>query len=235
MSKLKNSLRNLAESFGYIIHKKRFNYWLHKYDIKTIIDIGANEGQFATEFTAIFPFAQLHCFEPLNEPFTLLKNRFIKNKNVNIYNFALGEKEEELIMNLNEFTPSSSFLKMNEAHTKSFTYAVDTTQCKIQVKRLDDIAASLKLTEPFLVKIDVQGFEDKVISGGLNTIKKAAIIIVEVSFKELYENQPLFDKIYQIVTNLGFNYSGNFEQLLSPGTNEILQADALFIKKGLPK
>ena len=133
-------------------------------------------------------------------------------------------------MNLNEFTPSSSFLKMNESHTTSFTYAVNTTQCNIQVKRLDDIASSLNLTVPFLVKIDVQGFEDKVLSGGLETIKNAAIIIVEVSFKELYENQPLFDKIYQTVTKLGFNYSGNFEQLLSPATNEILQADALFIK-----
>ena len=76
MSKLKNVIRDLAESFGYIIHKKRFNSWLQKYDIKTVVDIGANEGQFATEFTAIFPSAKLHCFEPLNTPFTLLKNRF---------------------------------------------------------------------------------------------------------------------------------------------------------------
>ena len=233
MSKLKNVVRDLAESFGYIIHKKRFNSWLQKYDIKTVVDIGANEGQFATEFTAIFPSAKLHSFEPLNAPFNLLKNRFANNNNVTVYNFALGEKEEVLVMNLNEFTPSSSFLRMNESHTESFTYAVNTTQCNIQVKRLDDIAASLNLTEPFLVKIDVQGFEDKVLTGGLETIKKASIIIVEVSFKELYENQPLFDKIYQTVTKLGFNYSGNFEQLLSPATNEILQADALFIKKGL--
>jgi FkbM family methyltransferase len=231
MSILKNAVRDLAESLGYIIRKKHFNSWLQEYDIKTVVDIGANVGQFATEFTAIFPSAQFHCFEPLNAPFALLKKRFIKNKNVTVYNFALGEKEEELVMNLNEFTPSSSFLKMNESHTSSFTHAVNTTQCNIQVKRLDDIAASLKLTEPFLVKIDVQGFEDKVLTGGLNTIKNATIIIVEVSFKELYENQPLFDKIYQTVTKLGFTYSGNFEQLLSPVTNEILQADALFIKK----
>jgi FkbM family methyltransferase len=230
---LKDVIRDLAESLGYIIRKKHFNSWLQKYDIKTVVDIGANEGQFATDFTAIFPSAQFHCFEPLDVPFTLLKKRFIKNKNVTVYNFALGEKEEELVMNLNEFTPSSSFLKMNENHTTSFSHAVNTRQCNIHVKRLDDIAASLNLTEPFLVKIDVQGFEDKVLAGGLNTVKDATIIIVEVSFKELYENQPLFDKIYQTVTNLGFRYGGNFEQLLSPITNEVLQADALFIKKGL--
>jgi len=41
----------------------------------------------------------------------------------------------------------------------------------------------------------------------------------------------LFDDIYKTLFDFGFRYHGNFEQLLSPHTNEILQADAIFIKE----
>jgi hypothetical protein len=88
----------------------------------------------------------------------------------------------------------------------------------------------LKLIDPILIKIDVQGFEDKVIAGGADTIKKAKVIIIEVTFKELYTDQPLFHDIYEMLSKLGFTYHGNFDQLPSPVTGEILQADAIFIK-----
>jgi hypothetical protein len=76
----------------------------------------------------------------------------------------------------------------------------------------------------------VQGFEDKVIAGGPETIRKAKAIIIEVSFRELYEGQPLFEEIFELLSDKGFKFMGNLYQLLSPIDGAPLQADALFVR-----
>jgi hypothetical protein len=80
------------------------------------------------------------------------------------------------------------------------------------------------------VKIDVQGYEDRVIAGGDAVISRSKAMIVEVSFQELYEGQPLFDDIYQRLKQKGFAYMGNLYQLLNPADAAVLQADALFVR-----
>ena len=60
------------------------------------------------------------------------------------------------------------------------------------------MADFLPLKPNLLVKIDTQGFEDRVIRGGEQTIKKASIVVVEVSFTKLYEHQPLFSDLRSI-------------------------------------
>jgi len=50
-----------------------------------------------------------------------------------------------------------------------------------------------------------------------------------MSFKKLYEGQPLFDRIYDTLTRIGFAYHGNFQQLLNPVDGSVLQADGIFI------
>jgi len=58
----------------------------------------------------------------------------------------------------------------------------------------------------------------------------ADVIIIETTFIPLYKDQPLFEDIYSYLTNLGFLYAGNIEQLVSPKNHQILQADAVFIR-----
>ena len=81
-----------------------------------------------------------------------------------------------------------------------------------------------------MVKIDVQGLEDKVIAGGEDVIAAARVLIIETSFVPLYKGGPLFHDIYAILKQRGFTYHGNFEQLVSPQDGRVLQADAIFIR-----
>ena len=48
-----------------------------------------------------------------------------------------------------------------------------------------------RIETPVLLKVDVQGFEKSVFAGGKKTLKKTDIIISEVSFRQLYKDQPL--------------------------------------------
>jgi hypothetical protein len=98
---------------------------------------------------------------------------------------------------------------------------------------LDDAVANILIQEPLFIKIDVQGYEDRVLAGGENTIRKAKLIMVETSFKEMYKGQVLFDGLYQWLTSRGFTYIGSMGQLENDSTGEFIQADALFLRDGL--
>ena len=121
---------------------------------------------------------------------------------------------------------------MSGLHKQAFPFTSKVVLEKVAIKRLDDVTGNLDLAKNILIKIDVQGFEDRVIAGGLKTIQIAKLLIVETSFESLYDDQPLFDTIYEMVKRMGFAYHGNlnFSQLSNPIDGNILQADAIFIK-----
>ena len=206
--------------------------WLGQLGINTILNIGSNEGQFASELRRHIPNAKIYCFEPLPEPFKKLETYFSNDFNYQGFPYALGKKDEVVTMYHNEYSPSSSMLKMNEVHKKHFDFAKQEVEITVVIKKLDDLQSQLDIISPLLVTLDVQGFEADVIEGGMETIKRADIIITEVSFTKLYEHQPLFNEIYSVLKRLGFVYAGNFDQLISPVSFEILQADAIFVKDG---
>lgn len=204
--------------------------WLKEFKFKTILDIGANEGQFADKMHALFPEASIYSFEPIPEAFSLLDKNFKDVQQVEGINLALGDSTGEITFNKNESSASSSFLEMADTHKNSFDFALQTNPIKVKVDTLNNVMTGKKINFPMLIKIDVQGFEEKVIKGGMDIIKKADMVFCEVSFVELYKGQLLFGGIYEIFKNLGFSYAGSIEQLRSPETNAILQADAIFIK-----
>lgn len=238
-------IRKLLQKVGYDIVKYHPKYkmgdfdtqnlegefkWLKEFDFKTILDIGANEGQFADKMHAVFPSATIYSFEPIPETFSILQKNFEKIPQIKPVNLAIGDVPGEIEFNKNESTASSSFLEMTSQHTDNFYFAVETAPIKVKVDSLENAMKDKSIVFPLLIKIDVQGFEEKVIKGGMEVIKKADLVFCEVSFVELYKGQSLFEKTFQTFKDLGFVYVGSIEQLRSPGTNHILQADAIFIK-----
>lgn len=211
--------------------ERRKNKWLTDINFKTIIDVGANTGQFAQKMRKLFPDAMIYSFEPIPEAYQILVSTFKADNKFKAFNLALGDKELDTVFNLNEFSPSSSFLEMDSLHKDNFPFTKTTKEINVSIKRLENVLANCLIEYPMLIKLDVQGYESEVIKGGITTILKANLLITEVSFYHLYEGQPLFDDIYAQLKNLGFQYVGNFDQLVSPQNGAILQADAIFKKK----
>jgi hypothetical protein len=118
---------------------------------------------------------------------------------------------------------------MADLHTEVFAGTNFVEKETITVKKLDDLFNELNVDGKFMVKIDVQGFEDRVIKGGIESLKKADSILIETSFEELYEDQLLFDGIYQLLTGIGFIFKGNVTQAINKKDGRILYAESLFI------
>jgi FkbM family methyltransferase len=207
----------------------KFN-WLKSLNIRTVLDIGANTGQFAADIHQILPEAMLYSFEPLKDCYRQLVENMKHVPNFRAFDFALGDDASEIEMHRSEFSPSSSILPMGDLHKQAFPFTSGEVLERIIIKRLDDVARDLELVDNILIKIDVQGFEDRVIAGGHETLQRATVLIVETSFHRLYEGQPLFDTIYDMLRQMGFGYYGNFIQLLNPVDGSVLQADAIFMK-----
>jgi len=204
--------------------------FLEKYDIKTVLDIGAHVGQFAKEIRGKLPQAKLYSFEPLKDCYQELLRNMSRDKNFEACNFALGDKEGKQKINRSVSSPSSSLLTMVNLHEEMYPHTKGGSKEEIEVKRLDDIFKISDLEKEILVKIDVQGYEDRVIKGGANIISQARIVLMENSFLELYKGQALFDDIYEMMKRLGFRYQGRIHQRLNPMTGEILYEDSIFIK-----
>lgn len=71
----------------------------------------------------------------------------------------------------------------------------------VKTIKLDDIK---EITDVDFYKSDIQGSDLMAIQGGLETIKKAVVLEIEVEFVEQYKNQPLFSDIDIELRNLGF-------------------------------
>jgi len=234
-----NSLKNILEKSP-VFKRPLENYrdqkfikknkWMQEEDFKSILDVGANNGQFAKNMRLLFATTDIYSFEPIPSVFEELKENFKDDKYFQAFNFGLGERDEEKAFFLNDFSFSSSFLQMNQTHKDNFPLTVKENKITVKMKKLDEVIDIKKIKKPYLLKLDVQGYEKNVIDGGMGVASGADYIITEVSFAELYDGQILFDEMYSLMKSLGFEYVGNYEQLLSPINGTILQADAIFKK-----
>jgi len=68
------------------------DHWLANCGIQTMLDVGAHMGEFAQRIRTMLPNSELVCFEPLEEPFTKLTERFRGQPNFRAIRCALGEK-----------------------------------------------------------------------------------------------------------------------------------------------
>lgn len=199
--------------------------------IKTVIDVGAHTGEFARMIRRLLPAAAIYSFEPLQAEFQSLQQQMDDGSKFVAFNYAVGDESETVEINRSSYAQSSSLLPMAQLHKQAFPVSANHTSETVEVKRLDDVLRDFDLQPEVAIKIDVQGYEDKVIAGAPETIAASKAIIIEVSFRELYEGQPLFEVIFDQLNSKGLKYMGNLYQLLSPLDGSPLQADALFVRE----
>lgn len=206
--------------------------WLKKFNVGTIVDIGANQGHVTLSLASLCPHADIYAFEPIKNEYNLIKQKTKHLPDVTVVNAALSNKNGKIPFFINRFSPSSSILPLSSLGkiiTPSFTKKVI-----VPAVTLDTYFKNKKLKRPIFIKIDVQGAENIVFEGGKNFLKKTSVIHVETGFETVYKNQSLFGDLYQMLTHFGFIYHGSikgadFYPLFSIPYSE----NNLFIKKSM--
>ena len=176
-------------------------------DEKPIVyDIGANCGNFTKLVRKFMPGSEVIGFEAFDfhkqvHDFFEFRTYFVGLSNVNEKRrFYFGENEADIRSNVGN---GNSYYKENKEISRSNTSYENSVE--IQCYRLDDFKESNNLPDPDIVKIDVQGAEKDVILGGINTIKKAKILFLELPFVEYNIGAPKREEIIDILKFLGFS------------------------------
>lgn len=228
----------IRKATGFDVHRhhpERDKFvWLTTLGIETVIDVGANEGQTATEMRKRFPGAEIFSFEPLKECYDALVRNMAGDARFKAFNVGVGDKAGAMTMHRNPYSQSSSILQMEQLHKDTFPQSRgEERDVQIKIVRLDDMPemAPGKLKKGILFKIDVQGFEDKVIRGSERILRDTKLVLIENSFMSLYKGQPLFADIYRMLTDLGFTYRGSLWQKLDPKSGAVMFEDSLFLRE----
>lgn len=142
--RFRSVLRQGANKFGLDVHPLSKSpshnaLGLRSIKINTIIDVGANAGQFARYARQIKPEARIFCFEPLPKPFAQLRAWANSQKgSVSVFNYALGQSEGtvEMFEHL-EHTPSSSLLRSTAVSHSLYPFSQRQTPVQVNISTLD--------------------------------------------------------------------------------------------------
>lgn len=188
-----------------------------------ILDIGANTGQFHQQCRAAFPDSYIFSIEasPNCEP-------QLKNVTSNYYIGLLAKDNKTYDFYTRKGDPTST---SNSIHRELTPFFSDD---QIEIKKRQGVPLDNLFTEDSkfdLIKIDTQGSELDIISGGMTLCKQAEGIMLEVSLVPYNEGSPLKDEVLSFMDNIGFYPAEELGYNHHPITGELIQIDLLFLKK----
>lgn len=193
----------------------------------TLLDVGANKGQFATLVRGMIPKATIHAFEPAPEAAERFTRVFAGDSRTTLHRVALGAERGEATFYVTDRQDSSSLLPPGEGQRTAFGISTSHT-ITVPVRRLEEEVDLASLARPVLMKIDVQGAELAVLQG-IRSLDGIDSIYVELSFVELYEGQALFADVCEHLAQRGFRLRGVFNQAFTTQFGPT-QADCLFVR-----
>lgn len=238
--RLKHELRHFVQRFGidivrYPLHDPmaRVVQLLNHHRIDCVVDVGANDGGYATTIRGLGYTDRIISFEPLQRPFDALSRKAVTDANWDVHQCALGDTETQVTINVSGNAGlSSSVLPMLESHTAVAPESRYVGTETVEQKRLDTILPVLGVsahTRTYL-KVDVQGYERAVLDGAQGLFDSGVIVglQLELSLVPLYDGAMSYREGLDRAEALGMTLMGLDPVFSDPKTGQLLQADAVF-------
>jgi FkbM family methyltransferase len=197
----------------------------------TILDGGANVGQFARAAHMCFPEARLISFEPLPDVADQHDANLADVPNRRMIRMALGDYDGETLFFRNSFDQSSSVLPMLTKHGGMHEGLREVEELHIPIARLDTALAGETLVPSVLLKLDLQGNELAALKGGEATLAACSHVLLETVFEQEYEGEPLFEALWVHLRERGFAFNRPLNFVRNKA-GAIIQMDALFARSG---
>jgi FkbM family methyltransferase len=194
---------------------------------RTVIDVGANKGQFSLVARDLFGNARIFAFEPLEAERRIYQS--VISDPVQMHSVALGATKGSAKFFVASRADSSSLFAPGKIQKTAYGVTLSSTTT-VQVETLENVIDPKAMVGPVLLKLDVQGAELQVLQGAKSILPLIDAIYCEVSFVELYEQQPTAGNVVAFLNGDGFELRGVFN-LSSTKQFGPTQADFLFCRK----
>ena len=231
-SLIKYPLQIFLEFFGLEIIRIKISS-LNKLKIGYVIDVGAYQGQFASQVRREGYKGQIYSFEPLLNAHEYLLRAAAKDDNWEVHKpVALGSQPGISILNISANPTSSSIAEMLSAHLIAAPYSFKTGEQEVSVITLDSMIDKWKIIKsPIYLKIDTQGYEYEILLGGQETLSLVTAVQIELSITELYQGQKLYKYFIEFFEKNNFTLYNIIPGFSNKKTDQLLQFDAIFVKK----
>jgi FkbM family methyltransferase len=198
--------------------------------LDTIVDIGANRGQFALCARRLYPMAKIFSFEPLRGPAATYSRTFRDDPLAQLINKAIAAQECSVEMHVSQWDVSSSLLPLAQAQHDNFPFTEVSRRETVSVDRLSNCISDSNVEGTALLKLDVQGYELSALQGCDNLLDRFNYVYVEASFIELYVGQALASDVIAYLFSKGFKLVC-VANLSKGNAKRPIQADFLFSRR----
>ena len=201
---------NLISNFDFFFPHEKDYYGLKKLiklnEKRDFVDVGGNIGLSTIGFRQLGYNNRIFIFEP-DKNYCVKKLKKLKKKisNIRIYDFALSEKNEKKNLYqayflgikmhfLSSFSKNYLLNVINQVY-RYFKFFFKIKTQVLTLRKFDDLKLNVK---PCFIKIDVEGYDHKVIKGMVRTIKKyKPLILVELNKENFFQINKILKKNYQ--------------------------------------
>ncbi|HSH39076.1 MAG TPA: FkbM family methyltransferase [Chthoniobacterales bacterium] len=171
----------------------------HWRNLRTVVDVGANVGQWSTMLLDLVTPEKLIIVEPQPAAFRKLQQRFGNRSAIELHAVAIGDVDGTTKFQVTRDTTGASVLpprdEMRELIGSNWTVE---SQIEVPIKRLDTLLSHVG--EISLLKIDVQGFEQAVIAGATQSLARTNFLLIELNYMQQYEGGSWFGEIHELLT-----------------------------------
>ena len=230
-----------SRSFAMIDKRDREGAWfsyraqvrsiIERFRIDLVIDVGANEGQFAQGVRAFYD-GEILSFEPVASVFEKLAAAASGDARWHVHKLALGSQESMQAINVSAFTNFSSLLTANDYCAQRFgEVSQGKRQEMVLVKRLDTLLESLVPDierRHIFLKMDTQGYDTEVFKGLGTRHEHVRALQSEVSLVPIYEGMPHWTESISNYEKAGFGVVGMFPVTRDAG--RVIEYDCLLVR-----
>jgi FkbM family methyltransferase len=196
----------------------------------TVVDIGANRGQFALAVRHWAPQARVIGFEPLPGPAAVFRQVFAGDTAVTLHEAAVGPAAGQATIHISARDDSSSLLPISALQSAISPGTEEVATATISVAPLDAFVKAQDLHGPALLKLDVQGYEYEALRGCEALLAGFDEVYCECSFVELYSGQKLAADVIGWLAGRGFELR-DIHNLAYGASGQAIQGDFRFARR----
>lgn len=238
---MKRKLRDVGRRLGLEVRLSGVNSrddlrlvrFLEKHEINTVLDVGANNGGFAKSLLGAGFKGRVISFEPLPQAHRELiaaASQYSGCWEV-APRMALDKREGVANFHVTQANTSSSLLAPTDNFASSTPQARLKEVVEVRTQRLDKVLEAYSFKpENTLLKLDVQGGEERVLQGASGLLASLGGVLSEMSVISLYEGQPNFMTLHELLIRENFELWDIWPGYRDPASNKLLQFDGVYFR-----
>ncbi len=183
-----------------------------------VFDIGASNGSWTRECRRYFADARYVLADPLESNRAALEELARNEASIQVWRGVAGSEVGRI--ELFDHGDQSSVLASRDFPGVRRT---------VDMTTVDKLFEAQGCPAPVLLKADVQGYELEVLKGASRCLESTEMLILELSFRQIYADSPLADEIIAYVGARGFRIYEICSYLQRTSDRDLVQSDFVFV------